>query len=71
MSSDAPEYAQHAASELLYSASLLVCAQMMACDTEWSTVNRNLVEAVVSDYACFIVASCVRRRILSFYFGTL
>ena len=71
MSSDAPESAQHAVSELLYSAILLVCARIMACDTEWRSVDRNLVEAVVSDWYRFIFAICVWQRFLCFLFSTL
>ena len=66
MSFDDIESAQHAVSELLYSAILLVCAWIMACDNEWREVNRNLAEAVVSEISRFIVASCVRRRVLRF-----
>ena len=59
MSSDAPDSAHHSVSELFYSAILLGRAQIMTCDTDWRSVDRNLVEAVVSDCAIFIVASCV------------
>ena len=40
---------------------LLVCAQVIAGDTEWGAFNRNLAEAVVLDCAHFIVAgfSCL------------
>ena len=71
MSSDAPESAQHAVSEFLHSSILFVCEQMMACETEWRPLDRNLVEAVLSDCACFTVASCVRRRVLRCLFSTL
>ena len=47
--------AQHAVSELLYSAILLAWAQMMACDTECRAVNRNIAEAVLSNCDLFIV----------------
>ena len=66
MSSDAPESAQHAVSELLYIDILLVCAQMIACNTEWRSFNRNLSEEVVLDVACFVVARCFCRRVLRF-----
>ena len=44
---------------------------MMACDTELRAVGRNLAKAVVSDYAHFIVASCVWRCVLRCFFSTL
>ena len=68
MSSDAPESPQHA---VLCSDILLVCAQMMACDTEWRAVNRNIAEAVVFICACFIVTRYFRRRNLCCFFSTL
>ena len=43
----------------------------MACDTEWRADDRNLAEDVVSYCAFFIVASCVRRRVLCCLFSTL
>ena len=43
----------------------------MTCDTEWRALDRNLEDAVVSDYTQFIVASCVRRRVLHFFFSAL
>ena len=61
-----PKYAQNAVSELLYSAILVVLARMMACDTEWRTVDRNLAEADVSDCGLFIAAICVLRFVLLF-----
>ena len=67
MASDDLESAQHAVSELLYNAILLVWSSVMACDTDWREVNRNLVEAVVSDCALCIVASCVLCLFLHFY----
>ena len=67
MSSYSPESAHHAVSEFLYSAIFLMCAQMMACDNDWSAVDRNLAEAVVLDCACFIFASCVCQHVLRFY----
>ena len=51
MSLDAPESAQNAVLEFFYSAILLVCTQMMSCYTEWRSVHRNLVFAVVPDGA--------------------
>ena len=71
MSSDSPESEEHAVSELLYSAVLLVCAQMMACDTEWRAVDRNLADDVVSDCAIFTVAMCVQCCILHCFFSNL
>ena len=59
MSSDAPDYAHHAVSVLLYRAILSVWARFIASETEWRAVDRNLAEATVSDCACFIVAICV------------
>ena len=56
---DYPESARHAIIELFYSAILLGRAHIMTCDTDWRSVDRNLAEAVVSDCAIFIVASCV------------
>ena len=46
-------------------------ARVMACDIGWREVDRNIAEAVVSDCARFIVASCVRRHILGFFLRTL
>ena len=43
---------------------------MIACDTEWRSVDRNLAEAVLSDCACFIVAICVQSRVLHCFFST-
>ena len=71
MSSDAPEPAQHAVSEFLYSAILLVWELMMACETKWRGVDRNLSKAVVSDSDIFIVTSCVLRLVLRFFFSIL
>ena len=71
MSLDAPESAHHAVSEFLYSAILLLWAQMMAYDTEWREFIRNLAETVVYDCALFIVASCVLRLILRRFCSTL
>ena len=71
MYSNDPEYAQHTVSVLLYRAILSVWAQVIAWETEWKTVNRNLVEAVVSDCAHFIVTSCVLPIVLNILFGTI
>ena len=71
MSLDAPESAHHDLSELLHMAILLVWAWMMVCDTEWMAVDKNLVEAEVSDYALFTVSICVLRLLLRCFFGTL
>ena len=57
--------------ELLYRAILLVWAWMMACDTEWKAVDKNLEEDVVSDCDRFIVARCVLRLVLRRFFSTL
>ena len=43
----------------------------MACDTEWRAVNRNLAGDMISDFARFIVASSVLRRVLHYLFSTL
>ena len=56
---------------LLYRAILSVWARVMACETEWRKVDRNLAEAVVSDCACSMVASCVLPLILRCFFSTL
>ena len=71
MPSDAPEYAQHAVSVLLYRDILSVCAWVIAYETEWRAVDRNLEEAVVSDCARFIVASCVLPLVLRCFFSAL
>ena len=71
MSSDAPESPQHAVLEFLCSDILLVCAQMLACDTECRAVDRNIVEAVVFICACFIVPRYFRRCVLCCFFSTL
>ena len=70
MSSDALDSAQHAVSELLYRAILLVWEQMMACDTELREANRNIAKAVVSYCDTFIVASFVLRLVLLPLFST-
>ena len=71
MSSDAPDSANHAVSVLLYRAIFSVWKRGIAWETEWRTVNRNLAEAVVSDYARFIVARYVLPLVLRFFFSTL
>ena len=71
MSSDAPESAQHAVPLLLYMAILLVFARVIAWYTEWRAVDRKQAEAVVSDYARFIVASLVLTIILHCFLVTL
>ena len=43
----------------------------MAYVTDWREVDRHLVEDVVSDCAFFIVASCVLRLVLRYFFSTL
>ena len=37
---------------------------MMACDTEWSSVDKNMYEAVVSNYDLLTVAIFFLRQIL-------
>ena len=71
MSSDAPESTQQAVSVLLYRAILSVLAHVMACETEWREVDRNLAEAVVLECARFMVASCVLTLVLRCFFSTL
>ena len=71
MSSDAPASTQHDVSVLLYRAILSFCALFIAWEAEWRPDNRNLAEAVVSDSARFIVASCVLPLILRFFLSTL
>ena len=44
---------------------------MMACDTEWRVIDKNISEAVVSESALFIVASCVLHLVLRCFFSTL
>ena len=46
-------------------------ARVMACETEWREVDRNLADAVVSDWGLFIVASCVLPLFLLCFFSTL
>ena len=71
MSSDAPESAQRDVSVLLYRDILSVCALVIAWETEWRAVDRNLEEAVVSDCARFIVTICVLPLVLHCFFSTL
>ena len=71
MSSDAPEFVQYAVSLLLYRAILSVCEQFIAWNTEWKAVDRNLAEAVVSNFTCFIVASFFLPLILRCFLRTL
>ena len=71
MSSDSPESAQNYVSVLLYRAILSVCTQVMAWETEWREVNRNLEEAIVLCFACFTVARCVLPLVLRCFFSTL
>ena len=44
---------------------------VIAWETEWRSVNRKLVENVLTDCACFIVASCVLPLALHCFFSTL
>ena len=46
-------------------------SRMMAYDTEWKAVDKNLAEAVVSDCNIFIVAICVIHIILRIFFSAL
>ena len=71
MSSDAPESAQQDVSMLLYRAILSVWERVISWETERRVVDRNLAEAVVSECAHFIVASCVLPLVLHCLFGTL
>ena len=68
---DALESAKNAVSELLYSDILLVWERMMACDTEWRAVDRNLAEALVSNCSLFIIVSCVLRLVFCCFFSIL
>ena len=71
MSSDVPESAQQSASLLLYIAILWLLARVIAWDIEWREVDRNVAEAVLSDYAQLIVASLILNLILRCFFSTL
>ena len=71
MSSDSPGSAQNSVSVLLYRAILSVCAKVMAWETEWREVYRNLAEAIILCCACFTVASCVLLLVLRCFFSTL
>ena len=71
MSSDAPDSVQHSVSLLLYIAILLVFERVIAWDTEWREVNRKRAEAVLSEFARFIIASFFLPLILCFFFSTL
>ena len=71
MYSDAPKSSQYAVSELLYRVILSVWARMMSCDTECRSVDNNIVEAVESECALFIVSSCVLSIVLHQLFSTL
>ena len=71
MSSDAPESAQQAVYFLLYIAILWLFALVIAWDTERSAVDRNLAEAVMSDWARLIVASRVLPLIFCCFFSSL
>ena len=44
---------------------------MMACDTEWSAVDKNLAESVVSDCDLFMVPRFFMLPILQRFFSTL
>ena len=46
-------------------------ARVIAWDTEWRAVDKNIAEAVVSDCAQFIVASFVLPLILHCFLSTL
>ena len=70
MSSDAPESAQQSVYFWLYIAILWLLALVIAWETEWSAVERNLAEAVVLDWARFIVASLVLPLIFAAFLAT-
>ena len=44
---------------------------MMACETEWREVDKNLAEAVVFDCDIFILSMCVLRLVLRCLFSNL
>ena len=46
-------------------------ARVVACETEWRAVIRNIAEDLVSDCARFIVASCFLHLVLHFFFSTV
>ena len=71
MSSDAFESAHQAVSVLLYRDILSVWERVIPWETEWRAVGRNLAEDVVSDFDCFIVATCGLPIILHCFFKTL
>ena len=71
MSSDASESTQHNLYVFLYRDILSMFARVIAWETEWRAVDRNLAEAVVSDCAQFIVMSCVLPLVLCYLFSTL
>ena len=71
MSSDTPESVQHAVAVLLYRSIFSVWERFIAWETEWIEVDRNLAEAIVLDYACFIFVICVLPLFLRFFFITL
>ena len=48
-----------------------MCARVITWETDWRVVDRNLVEAVVSECARFIVASCVLPLILRYFLRSL
>ena len=68
---DAPESAHQALSVLLYMALLSVWERVISWETQWREVYRNLVDAVVSDCARFIVAICALPLVLHCFFGSL
>ena len=65
------EYVQQASSYLFYTAILLVCAQIIACDTEWRAVNRNQADVELSDCAILIVATYSIHIVLWRFLSTL
>ena len=48
-----------------------MCEMVVAWETEWRAVDINIVEAIVSYCARFIVVSCVLPLILHFFLSTL
>ena len=68
---EAMESAHHAVSEFLNMDILSVWARMMACDTEWRAVDKNIADDVLSNCALFILVTCVLNLILRPFFITL
>ena len=58
-------------SVLLYRDIFSVCAQVIAWVTECSVFNINILDAVLSECACFIFAGCVLPLFVRFLFSSL